>query len=123
MTIPIGRLIRKIHRQLEVAISQPPRIGPAIGASSIGMLMIDMRRPSRPGPASRVMIMNPRGNSIPPPMPWMTRNTMSCNMVDATAHNTELSANATTVPMNSRLVPNRSAAQPVSGMTVARASV
>ena len=83
MTSPIGRLIRKIHRQLEVSISQPPRIGPAIGASSIGMLMIDIRRPSRPGPASRVMIMKPRGNSIPPPMPCTTRNTMSCKMVDA----------------------------------------
>ncbi|CNK50394.1 Uncharacterised protein [Mycobacterium tuberculosis] len=69
MTIPIGRLIRKIHRQLEVAISQPPRIGPAIGASSMGMLMIDIRRPSRPGPASRVMIMKPRGSSIPPATP------------------------------------------------------
>lgn len=66
---PIGTLIRKIHRQLEVSISQPPRIGPPIGASSIGMLRIDIRRPSRAGPASRVKIMNPNGSSMPPPTP------------------------------------------------------
>ena len=104
-------------------MSQPPTIGPPIGASSMGMLRIDISRPRRPGPASRVMIMNPSGNSMPPPMPCTTRNTMSCTIVDATAHSSEPSVKATTDPMNSRLVPNRSAAQPVSGITAANASV
>ena len=120
---PTGRLIKKIHLQLEVSISQPPRIGPAIGASSIGMLKIDINRPRRPGPASRVMIMNPSGISMPPLMPCTTRNMMSCKMVDAIAHSSEPSTNATTEPMKRRLVPNRSAAHPVSGMTVANPSV
>ena len=120
---PIGRLIRKIHLQLEVSMSQPPRIGPPIGASSMGMLRIDIRRPSRRGPASRVKIMNPRGNSMPPPMPCNTRNMMSSRMFDASAHSSEPSVNASTEPMKSRLVPNRSAAQPVIGITVANASV
>ncbi|SLJ47373.1 Uncharacterised protein [Mycobacteroides abscessus subsp. abscessus] len=34
--MPIGRLIRKIQCQLNASISQPPRIGPVIGPSSIG---------------------------------------------------------------------------------------
>ena len=104
-------------------MSQPPRIGPPIGASSIGMLRIDIRRPSRPGPASRVKIMNPSGISMPPPMPCTTRNMMSCRIFDANAHSSEPSVNASTEPMKSRLVPNRSAAQPVTGITVANASV
>lgn len=66
---PIGTLIKKIHRQLEVSISHPPRIGPPIGASSIGMLRIDISRPSRRGLASRVKIMKPNGSNMPPPMP------------------------------------------------------
>ena len=104
-------------------MSQPPRMGPPIGASSMGMLRIDIRRPSRRGPASRVKIMNPRGSSMPPPMPWTTRNTMSCKIFDASAHSSEPSVKASTEPMKSRLVPNRSAAHPVIGITVASASV
>lgn len=44
-------------------------------------------------------------------------------MFAASAHSSEPSMKASTEPMNSRLVPNRSAAHPVIGMTVARASV
>ena len=122
MASPIGTLMKKIHFQLAVSMSQPPRIGPAMGASSIGMLMIDISRPSRRGPASRVMMTNPRGSNIPP-MPCTTRNMMSCTIVDANAHSSDPSMKATSVPMNSRLVPNRSAAHPTNGMTVASASV
>ena len=104
-------------------MSQPPRIGPPIGASSMGMLRTDIRRPSLLGPASRVKMINPRGNSMPPPIPCTTRKMMSCRILDANAHSSEPSVNATTEPMKSRLVPNRSAAQPVSGITAANASV
>ena len=104
-------------------MSHPPRMGPPIGASNMGMLRIDIRRPSRQGPASRVKIMNPSGNSIPPPMPCTIRKRISDTMFHASAHSSEPRVNATTEPMNSRLVPNRSAAQPVTGITVAKARV
>ena len=44
-------------------------------------------------------------------------------MFAAIAHSNEPTVKASTEPMKSRLVPNRSAAQPVIGITVANASV
>ena len=120
---PMGRLIRKIHGQLYVSISQPPRMGPEMGPSSIGIPSTAISRPSRLGPASRVRMVNVRGINIPPPSPCMTRNVISVVMLGAIAHNAEPSVKNNTDPMNRRLVPNRSAAQPASGMTVASARV
>ena len=45
--MPIGRLIRKIQCQLKESIIQPPRIGPKIGPSSIGMPSTAITRPIR----------------------------------------------------------------------------
>ncbi len=121
--MPIGTLIRKIQCQLAMPISQPPRIGPAIGPSSMGTPRTAITRPTRSGPAARVMIVMPRGISIPPPRPWTTRNAISGPMPQAVAQSTEPQTKSTIDMMKSRLVPNRSAAQPVIGMTVASASV
>jgi len=66
---------------------------------------------------------NVSGISMPPPSPCTTRNATNSVMVGAIAHSSEPSVKNNTEPMNSRLVPNRSAAQPVSGITVANASV
>ena len=68
--MPIGTLIRKIQCQLAASISQPPRIGPQIGPSSIGTPSTAITRPMRCGPAARVMIVMPSGMSMPPPRPW-----------------------------------------------------
>ena len=87
--MPIGRLIRKIQCQLATSISQPPRIGPKIGPSSIGMPSTAITRPIRSGPAARVMIVMPSGISMPPPRPCSTRNAMSSSMLVAVAHSTE----------------------------------
>jgi len=87
------------------------------------MPRIAIRRPIRFGPAALVMIVMPSGMSIPPPSPWRTRNAMSISMDDAAAQSAEPAVKSTRASMYSRLVPNRSAAQPVSGMTVASASV
>jgi hypothetical protein len=68
-------------------------------------------------------MVKPNGISIPPARPCSTRNPMSDAMFGAAAHSSEPAVNASTEPMNSRLVPSRSAAQPVSGITVASAKV
>nr|WP_255523311.1 hypothetical protein [Blastococcus sp. TML/M2B] len=94
-----------------------------IGPSSIGMPSTAMSRPIRSGPAARVMIVMPSGISMPPPRPCRTRKAISISIEVATAHSTEPAVNRNSAARYSRLVPNRSAAQPVSGMTVARASV
>jgi hypothetical protein len=80
-------------------------------------------RPIRLGPAARVMIVIPSGISIPPPRPWTTRKPISMPIELAAAHSADPAVNITSAIMYSRLVPNRSAAQPVSGMTVASESV
>ena len=59
-------------------MSQPPRIGPKIGPSSIGTPRIAMRRPIRAGPAALVMIVMPSGMSMPPPRP--------CRVAEADEH-------------------------------------
>ena len=87
--MPIGTLMRKIQCQLATSMSQPPRIGPKIGPSSIGTPRIAMRRPIRAGPAARVMIVMPSGMSIPPPRPWSTRKPMSISIDTAVAHSAE----------------------------------
>ena len=61
-TIPIGTLIRKIQRQETSSTSQPPRIGPTIGATSIGTPRIPITRPIRCGPAFLVMIVMTAGH-------------------------------------------------------------
>ncbi len=58
-----------------------------------------MTRPTRSGPAARVMIVMPSGISMPPPRPWITRNTISDVMSQAKAHSTEPMTNSTSAPM------------------------
>ena len=75
--IPIGRLMKKIQRQETSSTSQPPRIGPRIGAISIGTPSTPITRPIRCGPAFLVMIVITAGMTIPPPIPCRTRNRIS----------------------------------------------
>ena len=86
---PSGTLIRKIQCQLACSISQPPRMGPRIGPSSIGMPRIAIRRPIRCGPAALVMIVMPSGINMPPPRPWITRKVISISIDEAAAHSAE----------------------------------
>ena len=81
--IPIGRLMKKIQRHEAASTSQPPRIGPRIGPSSIGTPMIAMTRPTRCGPAARVRIVMPSGMIMPPPKPCRTRKTISDSALQA----------------------------------------
>ena len=120
--MPIGTLMKKTQRQLTASTSQPPRIGPPIGPSSIGTPSTDITRPIRSGPAVWVRIVIPAGISMPPPNPCSTRKMISVSMFQAAPASIDPARNSTTAIMYSRLVPNRSEAQPVIGMTVASAS-
>ena len=73
---PIGRLRKKIHRQLALSRIRPPSVGPRIGASIAGTAMIPITRPIRLGPAASAIISWPMGRIIPPPTPWSTRKTI-----------------------------------------------
>ena len=119
----IGMLMKKIQCQEKSSTSQPPRIGPKIGPSSIGMPITAITRPTRSTPAARVRIVMPAGMIMPPPKPCSTRKKISDSADHARPDSIEPSANSASEIMYSRLVPKRSAAQPVSGITVASASV
>jgi hypothetical protein len=81
-----------------------------------------MARPSRSGPAARVMIACPPGSSIPPPSPCSTRKPIRLWIDQAVAHSAEPATNRLIAVIHTGLAPNRSMAQPVSGMTRATAS-
>ncbi len=80
-------------------MSQPPRMGPKIGPSSIGTPSTAITRPIRSGPAARVMIVMPSGISMPPPRPWRTRNAVSISMLLAAAQSTDPAVNRPTASM------------------------
>src|SRR3954454_24077425 len=121
--IPTGMLMKKIQRHETSSTSQPPRIGPTIGPSSIGTPMMLITRPTRCGPAARVRIVIPAGMSMPPPRPWRTRKAISDSADHARPERIEPHRNRPSDSMYRRFVPKRSAAQPVIGITVASASV
>ena len=101
----------------------PPIVGPRIGASIIGTATMLITRPIRFGPAASAIISWPIGNSIPPPAPWSTRNTISSLAEVARPHSAEPAVNSTSETTYTRLAPKRRAAQPVTGITAASASM
>ena len=90
---------------------------------SIGTPSTPMTRPIRFGPAFLVMIVMTAGMIMPPPRPCRTRKPMSDPALHAAPQRIEPPTNSTSDVRYRRLVPNRSAAQPVSGITAAIASV
>ena len=87
---PMGRLTKKIQRQLTLSTISPPSVGPMIGASITGIAVMPMIRPIRCGPAAFAIIIWPTGRIIPPPMPWSTRKKMSSFVDPARPQSTEL---------------------------------
>ncbi len=96
--------------------------GPMIGPSTIGTPITLMTRPMRCGPAARARMDCPTGRSIPPPMPWSTRKKMSELADQARPQRQEPMTKSAVELIQSLLAPKRSTAQPVTGVTMARAS-
>ena len=92
--MPSGTLIRKIQCHDAVSMSQPPRIGPPMGPSIIGMPRMAISRPMRFGPAALVMMVMPSGINMPPPRPWRTRNAINEWMSQAVAQSAEPMVNS-----------------------------
>jgi hypothetical protein len=95
--------------------------GPRTGPSSIGTPSTLITRPIRWGPAAVAMIDWPIGMIIPPPTPCRTRKTMRLWMDHDAPESADPARKRTSEPIHIRLAPNRSTAQPVSGMVMARA--
>ena len=76
----------------------------------------------RCGPAAWARVIIPIGMIIPPARPCRTRKAISDSALHAAPHSALVATNAVTVVIHTRRAPKRSAAQPVSGITVASAS-
>jgi hypothetical protein len=81
-----------------------------------------MTRPTRCGPAAWASVIIPIGMTMPPASPWSTRKAISDSALQASPQSALVATNALTTVIHTRRGPKRSAAQPVSGMTVASAS-
>ncbi len=92
--MPIGTLMKKIQRQETSSTSQPPRIGPRIGATSSGTPSTPITRPIRAGPAFLVMIVITAGMIMPPPTPCRTRKAISEPALQASPERIEPSMNS-----------------------------
>jgi hypothetical protein len=112
-------LTKKIQRQLRCVTMRPPSTGPSTGASSIGTPITLMTRPTRSGPAVWASVIIPIGMIIPPARPWRTRKAISDSALHAAPQSALVATNAATTVIHTRRGPKRSAAQPVSGITVA----
>ena len=121
-TAATGRLIRNIQCQEAYCTNQPPSVGPTSGPIRPGMAtkLIASRNFSR-GKA-RSTVRRPTGSSMAPPVPCRMRAPVSSVSVRDSAQAPEPRANSTMASMKTRRVPNRSASQPVAGITVAIAS-
>ncbi len=115
--------MKKIHRQPAAAMTAPPSTGPKTGASSIGTPITLITRPIRCGPAAWARMVCPTGRIIPAPSPWMTRKVISEPTDHAAPARSEPARNTSSAASQTRLAPNRSAAHPVTGITVANASM
>ncbi len=94
-----------------------------IGPISIGTPTMPITRPMRCGPAAWDKIVMPAGMIMPPPRPCRTRKPISDSADHAMPDSAEPARKRPIEMMYKRLVPKRSAAQPVSGITVASASM
>ena len=118
----IGRLTKKIQRQLAASTIAPPITGPAMGASSIGMPTTLITRPMRRGPAACRRIVWPTGMISPAPAPWMTRAAISDSIDVAAPARHEPTVKRASDAIQARFVPKRALAQPLSGIVLASAS-
>ena len=120
--MPIGRLTKKIQRHDRWVTIRPPRTGPSTGPSSIGTPTTLITRPMRRGPAAWARVIIPIGMIIPPARPWSTRKAISDSALQAKPHRALVATKAATIVIHTRRGPKRSAAHPVSGITLASAS-
>ena len=120
---PMGRLTKKMSRQLNAATMRPPASGPSIGPMSAGMATKLIARMSSFLANARTSVSRPTGTIIAPPQPCRTRQNTSMWMLEETPHRKDPSVKSAIAPPKIRRVPKRSAIQLEIGMKTARLSV
>ena len=120
--MPIGTLMRKIQRQLQCVLIQPPIGGPRTGATRAGQVRIAITRTMSSFGVSRSTTSRPTGTIIAPPMPCSVRAAVKLHSPWVSAHRTEAPVKTAMASMNMRRAPKRSAAQLLTGMKTVSAT-
>ncbi len=115
----IGALIRNTQFQVKLSTSQPPRIGPTTGATSVVIDQMPMAAPAFSLGKMRSISVCDSGISGPPLRPWNTRATTSMPIEVDSPHTIEKMPNRIIDTTNTRTAPKRAANQPVSGTVMA----
>ena len=117
---PKGIFTRKIQRQLVQVTIAPPSSGPSMRPITGGTVNQTIAAISCVAGTLRSRISRPTGSIIAPPRPCRIRYSTSEASESAMPHNAEPSENIAIAVQNTRLAPNRSATQPLSGRNTAR---
>ena len=117
--MPSGMLTRKIQRQLPTVAMAPPRTGASTGAASAGQVSTAIARTRSALPLKRNTASLPTGTIMAPPIPWAIRIPTSMGNDTLSAQPTEARVNTAMAAMNTARMPNRSAIQPLAGISTA----
>ena len=116
--MPTGTLIRNTQRQDQVSVSQPPSIGPRIGAKMMPTATTENARPRCDGSNVSRMMDCWFGCSPPPKKPCSRRNTTSSLRLVAMPHRNEHTVNMATHSRKYCLRPSSRPNQPEIGSTM-----
>ncbi len=117
--MPIGTLIRKIHRQLMPEVSAPPTSGPiATAPPAVPPQALSAIPRSRPRYlcASRASEV---ANMAAPPMPWTARNAIRNADDCARPHSSELAQKIASPARKTFRAPDRSPSEPAMSSSAA----
>src|ERR1700733_6303960 len=103
--IPTGRLIKKVQRQEKSSVSQPPSVGPIIGATTIPKPYKALAVPRWLGGKLSSKIDWAKGCMAPPPKPCSTRAKIRMGMLAATPQTKEASVKIMVQPIKNLLRP------------------
>ncbi len=117
VTAAIGTLMRKMSRQLEMPMSQPPSSGPTTKEMPLHAVHWPIAAP-RSGPENvDVITASDAGVRSAPAMPWTPRKTMSVVESGAAAQSTDATPKLATPSVNIRTSPKMSPSEPPTRMS------
>ena len=117
--MPSGMLSRNIQRHEPTVTMAPPSATAMIGAANAGHVSSAIARTRSDLSEYRNTASRPTGTIMAPPTPCSTRIATSIGRDALAAQPTDATVNITMAVRNTRRMPNRSAIQPVAGISTA----
>ena len=111
-TTPIGRLMRKIQRQLAASTTRPPRLGPIAVASPLTPPQMPMAAPRLSAGNTAATMLKVLGIIAAPPSPCTTRKATSSSMLGARPQASDESVKSAMPATKSSRRPYRSPRRP-----------